>query len=151
MLLRLVYASRCAVSTADDLDATLTAIQAEAIPRNRALDVTGVLVAHDGWFVQVLEGPEDGVRSAYREIERDPRHAAVAVLAEEAAETRLFGRWSLGCRVASALDAAALKAIDRRPVFDPTTAPTRVVMRCLTVIAEAHRDKFDHQHAQAAA
>lgn len=148
MLLRLIYASRPAT---DDLDGTLDAIQAEAIPKNRARDITGVLVADSGWLMHALEGPDAAVREVFRQIEADPRHRSVVKLSEEPIEARLFGAWSLGCRVVSARDAAALRAIDRRPAFDPATAPKRVLMRCLTVIAEAHRDKFDRQQRRIAA
>ena len=100
----------------DDFPHRIVKCGAEILPN------LGVLVAHDGWFLHVLEGPEAAVREVFAGIQRDPRHAEVVKLGEEPTETRLFGRWSLGCRVASPRDAAALKAIDRRAVFDPPTA-----------------------------
>jgi hypothetical protein len=151
MLVRLIYVSRCAASSAEELEATLAAVQSVAIPRNRAADVTGVLIVHGGRYLQALEGPEEAVREIYAAIARDPRHATPVILSEDPIETRLFGRWSLGCRIASALDAAALNALDRRDIFDPATALKRVVMRCLTVIAKAHGDKFDSQQRRIAA
>jgi hypothetical protein len=51
---RLIYVSRAASPEA--MDGEIGEIVAKAAAKNRALAVTGVLLAYDGWFVQALEG-----------------------------------------------------------------------------------------------
>lgn len=61
-------------------------------PRNH---VTGVLVFDRGLFVQLLEGPRDGVERTLAAIAADPRHGEVAVRLREPAPERLFADWSM--------------------------------------------------------
>ena len=60
---RLIYASHIAPVCQDDLKAALTSIVTRSIPANRRLRITGLLVAHKGWFVQALEGPRTAVET----------------------------------------------------------------------------------------
>ncbi len=64
--------------------------------RNQMANITGVLLYHKGHFFQVLEGPDDVVRSVYTRICNDPRHRFVQILFEESAAERLFDSWSMG-------------------------------------------------------
>jgi hypothetical protein len=65
---------------------------------NEKIDVTGMLVYHDGAFLQALEGEESAVRNLFKRIETDARHTGVAILRDQSSfgEQRVFGEWSMG-------------------------------------------------------
>lgn len=89
---RVVY-----LSTATSLPsvATLDAILADSRGWNADHDVTGLLLYHDGSFLQCLEGPEAGVEATYQKIMTASQHAGMIRLMDERAEVRLFPDWSM--------------------------------------------------------
>ena len=89
-----------------DLERNL-AILKTARERNRERGITGVLLSRDALFLQVLEGPESAVRTAFEEIRRDPRHQCVVVLADYRTSGRLFPGWEMGFYHMSAIQAQA--------------------------------------------
>lgn len=91
-LLRLMYVSQAAPGLAQ---ADLDSILAVANRRNPSALVTGALCLREGFFGQILEGPEPAVRSIYRAIESDPRHSDPVVLSEELVDHRLYGGWAM--------------------------------------------------------
>lgn len=143
---RIVYASRVTPSFVPDMDETLKDILRVAVRENANQGITGLLIAHRGWFVQALEGPVSGVRSRFGSIVRDPRHRDVNILAEGPTEARLFAAWSMCARVLSATDAAVLEVLDRKASFDPAAVPERIVIRLLTAVAETHVGALDEQY-----
>lgn len=64
--------------------------------RNEALGVTGMLLYHEGSFLQVLEGEEKTLDPLFERIGGDPRHRRVTVLLRRGIEARQFGAWSMG-------------------------------------------------------
>ena len=64
--------------------------------RNPQDNLTGFLTARDGFFLQLLEGPEANVRACYERIEKDPRHTDLKILGEITSSARLFPNWSMG-------------------------------------------------------
>lgn len=112
VLHRLIYASRQHVETRD-LDVHVERIL-QVSQRNNARDgLTGLLLVHDGWFVQALEGPEVAVQRAYGRIICDRRHYDASMVAGDTVVTRAFPSWSMTAR---RLPARA----GRRLGFDPT-------------------------------
>jgi hypothetical protein len=74
-----------------DLDDILAASR-----RNNAADgITGLLLYHDGNIFQVLEGPEDTVRTCYARIEQDSRHTGCIVLLSQPMRDRNFASWDM--------------------------------------------------------
>jgi hypothetical protein len=67
----------------------------QARRNNKDRQLTGALLIHGDWFVQVLEGDEDVVRGVYARIERDVRHERVALLETESVDRRVFARWAM--------------------------------------------------------
>ena len=57
--------------------------------------VTGALLMYDGWFAQVLEGPQSQVRQLFDRIKVDTRHDAVTVYEEGEVDAPVFGRWAM--------------------------------------------------------
>src|SRR5277367_585305 len=91
---QIVYASsaRHEFSPAD-----LKKLLMHARKRNQAVGVTGMLVFHDGAFLQALEGENRAVNEIFAIIRNDPRHGDLAVLHRgPGPEQRVFGEWSMG-------------------------------------------------------
>jgi hypothetical protein len=66
--------------------------------RNERDGLTGLLLYHDGNFIQVLEGPEGPVRAAVSRIQRDLRHNQFTVLLDQPIGVRAFAGWAMGFR-----------------------------------------------------
>ena len=77
--------------------ADLEKLLVSARMHNKAVGVTGMLVFHDGAFLQALEGEKRAVNEIFARIQNDPRHGDLAVLYRgPGPEQRVFGEWSLG-------------------------------------------------------
>lgn len=63
--------------------------------RNRADGLTGILVSHDGVFLQALEGRRAAVSRVLLRIATDPRHTDMEMIEFAAAPSRLFADWSM--------------------------------------------------------
>jgi len=79
-------------------DSELIDLLTKAREKNTRLGVTGMLLYHDGNFLQVLEGDEASVRPLFERINRDPRHQSVIKLIERPLAERQFGEWSMAFR-----------------------------------------------------
>jgi hypothetical protein len=99
-MFHLIYTSKARQAFSDrDLKKLLM----RARSNNGKIGVTGMLIYHDGAFLQALEGDELSVRDVFKRIEQDTRHARVAVLRNQTSfgERRIFGDWSMGFANAS--------------------------------------------------
>ncbi|MEG9248457.1 BLUF domain-containing protein [Arthrobacter sp. Soc17.1.1.1] len=76
-------------------DTDLAALLTTSRRNNARVDVTGLLLYRQGRFLQVLEGPEAGVRDRFRMIESDARHTDVRVLVEDRSMQRQFPDWTM--------------------------------------------------------
>lgn len=77
----------------------------QAQNRNRADEITGVLLADGKCFIQVLEGPQFVVENTFLRLIVDARHHSLTLLSRRLVTSREFGAW----------DMALVKAeIDRR-------------------------------------
>ncbi|MCR5874093.1 BLUF domain-containing protein [Phenylobacterium sp. J426] len=112
---RLVYASRQAIEPVR-LNAQVDEIIRASIRNNRAVAITGLLLVHDGWFLQALEGPAEAVMSTYRRILDDPRHKEPRVLQAGPATMREFANWNMCARRMSDADDAILKTLSQREI-----------------------------------
>ena len=92
-LIEIVYASAATVPFSPE---DLTELLEKAREKNEAVDVSGVLLFHDGSFLQVLEGPEDAVQEIFERVDQDERHDEVIILRRGPIETRSFGEWTMG-------------------------------------------------------
>ena len=95
LMFHLIYTSRARQKFSEvDLKTLLTRSRSN----NGRLDVTGMLMYHDGAFLQALEGDELSVRGVFKRIEKDARHAQVTILRNQRSfvERRIFGDWSMG-------------------------------------------------------
>ena len=86
------------VSTAKTLlnDQELVALLTSARKSNDELGVTGVLLYHDGSFLQYFEGPHASVDQVYNKVRHSSMHHGLLELMREPIATRRFGSWSMG-------------------------------------------------------
>lgn len=73
----------------------LTTLVEHAGQRNRALNVTGILIYLDGEFMQLLEGDKQDVKFLMALIEKDSRHHSISILKENEIQSRRFNQWSM--------------------------------------------------------
>ena len=64
--------------------------------KNQRLDVTGMLLYHQGSFLQVLEGPAAAVDPLLETIGADQRHHKLMLLLRREIEARNFADWKMG-------------------------------------------------------
>ncbi len=68
----------------------------DARSHNLRSGITGLLLHHDGCFMQMLEGPREQVRALYDRIAVDPRHRDVVLECDAPLDERLFPDWQMG-------------------------------------------------------
>lgn len=91
-LLTLTYKSRpVATPAAEDLGRLLK----QARARNRAANVTGMLLYSGEGFFQWLEGPEESLQPVWASIQSDPRHTHVELLNKHFVRHRMFSDWDM--------------------------------------------------------
>jgi hypothetical protein len=93
-IFHLVYISQTSEELGyNDIDEILS----EAKVHNPAQKITGVLIHSDGYFVQLLEGPnEKVVKQALGRIIVDERHNNLRVVGEWFSAARLFPKTAMG-------------------------------------------------------
>ncbi len=138
----ILYASRMTPATRDALEGSIRDILSTAKRRNAESEITGILIAHSGWFIQALEGAQDAVRERFRAISKDPRHQELVVLGEGPILARVFGAWSMCSSILSDTDRMVLDLLGKKASFDPLTYPAPKVFQVLTTVANVHRSTF---------
>lgn len=120
-MLQIMYISSAANIPPIDVAQILTVSR-----RNNERDaVTGFLYADGRRFLQVLEGPEDAVESAFTRISGDVRHRAVVTLSRRAIEAREFGDWAMAHRMpGSDSDALLAQIAERLETASPNVRAT---------------------------
>lgn len=63
---------------------------------NERAGVTGILLYHEGSFLQLLEGEQEQVEQIYERVRLDPRHWRVSVVRQGPVPERRFSSWSMG-------------------------------------------------------
>ena len=105
-MLQLIYAS---AQTTPFTSQQLSALLAKARANNQRLGVSGLLLYHQGSFLQMLEGDEPVVTALYDEISKDRRHNRIVVLKRATVTERSFADWSMGFVEVSPAVAAKLE------------------------------------------
>lgn len=101
----LTYVSR-AVKLMDE--AQLLSLLTTSRAKNSSLSITGMLLYHDGAFIQNLEGEQSAVLDLYKTIEQDERHQHCVLLMSDPLEQRCFPEWSMGFRNLASVPAHSL-------------------------------------------
>jgi hypothetical protein len=138
---RVIYVSRCSNVLGEDAEAALHRIVAGSIGRNRERDITGLLVAHEGWFLQALEGPDTEISALMARIMLDPRHRSVRILGVTVVEARLFQDWSMaGARLGREADPLLIE-LGQIARFDGHALDAKGALHLLVFAAEARRKR----------
>jgi hypothetical protein len=121
-LTRTIYISQSTINP-EILEDEVSAIVKASVRNNRAAELTGMLLTHDGWFLQALEGPMRQVEGAMDRIRRDKRHRTIRVLSVTERANRIFGQWNMCARTLNQVDAEILATLDARGVNLAQIAP----------------------------
>lgn len=77
---------------------------------NLRLNITGLLLYHQGSFLQVIEGEKDVVHDLFsKKISLDKRHNGIILLLDGEIKERSFSDWSMGFKQISNHDWSELK------------------------------------------
>jgi hypothetical protein len=95
MIYQLLYISS---ATRPMLRIDIESILFTARKHNIRNEITGMLIASEKRFTQILEGEESKVRETYDRIKLDNRHYASVILRETEVTERQFGEWSMTSR-----------------------------------------------------
>ncbi len=63
---------------------------------NATKQISGCLIYHNHYFLQMLEGNIDDISELYKNITKDPRHSDIKLLFESTKFDRSFGEWKMG-------------------------------------------------------
>ncbi|AIV39213.1 MULTISPECIES: BLUF domain-containing protein [unclassified Curtobacterium] len=132
-MLSLIYSSVATRSLDDD---DLAGLLAQSRRANAENDITGVLLFRNGYFLQLLEGPDQAVRAKMATIKHDDRHTKVTVLTEELIEERQFPEWTMGY---PAEDTDVEQAPGYRTTFDDLDAADGTQISSLPALRELIR------------
>jgi hypothetical protein len=99
-MLQVIYTS---TATEPFSAADLKQLLKRARMRNTSVGVSGMLIYHDGAFLQALEGQPAAVAEVFARIEKDRRHDQIQLLHRDQSfgERRVFGDWAMGFADAS--------------------------------------------------
>lgn len=139
---RLLYASRADVS-GPVFDAMTQDVVAVSARNNARVGVTGLLVAFDGWFLQVLEGSRGEVSNTFSRIVKDPRHSVLEIIAMSPIDGRLFGRWSMSARTITPAAAPLLEMLGAPGGLDPCAMNSAGALRMLLTVANVSDGVLD--------
>ena len=97
---QVVYSS-AAVTQFSETD--LASLLLRARVNNERLGVSGLLLHHEGSFLQVLEGDEAVLNTLFATISLDKRHNRIVKLLGRKTEERHFAEWKMGFVAVKAL------------------------------------------------
>jgi hypothetical protein len=133
---RVIYSSRI-TQPPNDRHEEIAEIVRASILRNREAAITGLLLAHEDCFVQVLEGPTEAVLATYGRICEDPRHSGAKVIGAGPAPGRAFANWNMCARRITPAHDAILDILSMRAAFEPQTLTPASAMRLLLAVRGA--------------
>ena len=99
------------VSTAKKLmeDDELLDLLTQARQKNALHHVTGMLLYHEGTFIQAIEGEKEDLEKIFNSIQLDFRHRNIIKLITGKIAERVFPNWSMGF---SSVDAETFELIE---------------------------------------
>ena len=119
-LVRLVYTSQ-AVALLGPVE--LARVLAASRSANHQAGITGLLLYHQGRFVQCLEGPGGMVDALYARIRGDARHHGVTTLAYQPIARPLFAAWDMAFTTIGPSTWFLLSSTEWRSADDGTPTP----------------------------
>ena len=89
---RLIYKSRSTVKL--NWDVVKDILHTSEV-HNEANGITGILLATNTHYLQVLEGKFEDINMAFMNIVRDPRHDDIKLISFNVMDARLFAGWGM--------------------------------------------------------
>ena len=95
--------SLCYISNAINLwpQSQLNKLYSFSKQRNKILGITGVLIYHEGTFVEVLEGEKAPLSTLFSKIKMDDRHDQITVMLKTQIAERIFHNFYTASRYVS--------------------------------------------------
>ena len=78
---------------------------------NATRGITGAMIYANGYFMQLIEGPQIAVDKLYSAIEADPRHEVLSLLHSQEIKDRHFSDWAMEYRDSDDLGERALMTV----------------------------------------
>lgn len=108
--------------------------------KNAQAGITGLLLAHEGSFFQILEGPRPEVMQCLARISRDPRHHGLLTLRAAEEPERAFPAWRMGFAAPGDLPAEGRGAVmDLVSLSDPGASADPRVQRLIETVLGSFR------------
>jgi len=93
---RLVYYSANRISgTSEEVTTEIEQILAASRRNNAKVGITGALMVSEGFFGQVLEGPQAAIEATFERIQQDARHGEVSLLDYKEVAAKAFDSWDM--------------------------------------------------------
>jgi hypothetical protein len=141
---RLIYCSRAQPMAIADPSATVRDILDVAQTLNLRDGLTGVLLASDGWFLQVLEGPLKPLRGTFARIRADQRHSDIKIVQSGPIPGPTFAQWTMcGQDFLPPMNDEIIDVFAQRPIFDPRQLKpweAMSLLRAVQTTQETNRD-----------
>jgi hypothetical protein len=91
-MFEIVYRSKAKENISQE---ELDSILSSAREFNKKHTITGCLLFHNGYFVQVLEGDKETIENLYAKILSDSRHSDAKIITQGMKEQILFSDWNM--------------------------------------------------------
>lgn len=123
-------------------DSHLQAMLQKARAKNEILNITGMLLYRDGFFMQALEGELKDIEALYDTISKDVRHSGLLLVYKKPIQQRGFPDWTMGF---NKIDDNNVEATAIEGYTDFLKNPTPAFFMERASEAEAVLDQFKHQ------
>lgn len=133
----LVYVS---LANQEMSDEHLQSMLKKAREKNEKLNITGMLLYRDGFFMQALEGKLEDIENLYQVISQDQRHSGLILIYKKPIKERSFPDWTMGF---NKIDDKSLVNIEGYTNFLKKPTPEFFIQRASE--AESLLDQFKHQ------
>jgi hypothetical protein len=145
-MIRLIYASSAVQAfNAEQLSALLEHCQR----KNRAKEITGILLYCNGTFFQVLEGEAEDVNQIYALIEKDSRHKDCTIIEKIKVTERAFPYWSMGYEKIAANEIQQMDGMNGFSAKDFSPAGFAANTQVITPLLGNVHNKLVNKHQQA--
>ncbi len=105
----LIYTSVAKQKMTDDC---LKVLLDRARPKNLSLNITGMLLYLDPYFIQILEGDINNVSETFQRISKDPIHDKISLILKKPIVERSFSNWAMGFNKASEKNIDSFVSLD---------------------------------------
>ncbi|WP_309646142.1 BLUF domain-containing protein [Phenylobacterium sp.] len=135
---RITYASRLSANSGLITPEGLRGILDASMRNNARVGVTGMLLCHQGSFLQILEGPSSAVEFIYKRVKTDSRHHGLKTLADQMVAAPSFPKWAMCGKNITAADDEILAIIASRASFNPFEMNGSDALRLLKTVHAIH-------------